>query len=146
MKALFYVLAAGCLVMTACNGGEEGRKAAAIDSIRQKTINSKDIAITFEEKTHDFGEIVQGEKVEYSFKFNNTGKADLVIEDAISSCGCTVPEWPKEPLKPGQSAYIKVIFDSAGKEGYTQKEVALKLNDGAGYHVGPIIRCNIVKK
>ncbi len=145
MKTLFYLLTCGCFILAACNGNA-GHKAAAIDTIKAKTINGKDVAITFEEPTHDFGEITQGEKVEYSFKYTNTGKADVVIEDAISSCGCTVPEWPKEPLKPGQSGYIKVIFDSAGKEGYTQKEVSLRLNDGRGFQVGPVIRCNIIRK
>ncbi|MFB6453637.1 DUF1573 domain-containing protein [Chitinophaga sp. Hz27] len=145
MKALFYILTCATLFLAACNGNN-AQKAAVQDAEKAKIIDSKDVAITFEEKVHDFGEIVQGEKVEYSFKFTNTGKTDAVIEDAISSCGCTVPEWPKEPLKPGQSGFIKVIFDSNGKEGYTQKEVSLKLNDGAGYHVGPIIQCNIIRK
>ncbi|MBV8252515.1 MAG: DUF1573 domain-containing protein [Chitinophaga sp.] len=145
MKTLCYLLASGCFFLAACNGNAVG-KAAAMDSIQSKTIVNKDVAITFEEKIHDFGEITQGEKVEYSFKFTNTGKQDLVIEDAISSCGCTVPEWPKEPLKPGQSGFIKVIFDSAGKEGYTQKEVSLRLNNGGAFQEGPIIRCNIIRK
>ncbi|NIG57676.1 DUF1573 domain-containing protein [Chitinophaga sp. Cy-1792] len=146
MKALFYLLTCATLFLTACNGNNANK--AEKDANTQKTAVTDNLgaAITFDEKVHDFGEIVQGEKVEYAFKFTNTGKGDVVILDAGSSCGCTVPEWPKDPIKPGQSAYVKVIFDSAGKEGYTQKEVTLRLNDGQGYQVGPIIRCNIIRK
>lgn len=82
----------------------------------------------FEKDTHDFGSIEQGEKVAYSFKFKNSGKSDLIISNAHGSCGCTVPNWPKQPVKPGDEATIDVTFDSAGKSGKQTKTVTLIAN------------------
>lgn len=82
----------------------------------------------FEHEEFDFGKIKQGDKVVHDFKFSNTGQADLKITDARGSCGCTVPEYPKEPIKPGESGTIKVSFNSAGKSGETEKTVTLMCN------------------
>lgn len=82
----------------------------------------------FEKETHDFGKIMQGEKVQYSFKFKNEGKTDLIISSAAGSCGCTVPNYPKEPVAPGAEAKIDVTFDSAGKMGRQSKTVTLVTN------------------
>ena len=72
-------------------------------------------SLVFEEDTHDFGEIMEGEKVVHIYKFKNTGKEPLVISNAKGSCGCTVPEWPREPIPVGGSGEIRVQFDSKGK-------------------------------
>lgn len=82
----------------------------------------------FEKETHDFGKIKEGEKVSHSFKFTNTGQQPLIITDAAASCGCTVPNYPKKPVKPGESALIDVAFDSDGKPGSFKKSVTLKAN------------------
>jgi hypothetical protein len=84
--------------------------------------------ITFSEESHDFGKITQGEKVSYSFVFKNTGGSDLVISSAIGSCGCTVPTYPKGPVKPGEESKIDVVFDSEGKSGLVQKTVTVTTN------------------
>ncbi|MET3880087.1 MULTISPECIES: DUF1573 domain-containing protein [Chitinophaga] len=146
MKKLFCLLACGSLLVAACNNNAKNNTAAAAAGNGQKNEAGQSSALTFEEKVHNFGEITAGEKVEYSFKFTNTGTSPLLIEDAISSCGCTVPEWPKEPIKPGQSGYMKVVFDSHGKSGYTEKEISVKINNNDGYVVGPKIQCNIITK
>ncbi|MGQ0829570.1 MAG: DUF1573 domain-containing protein [Bacteroidota bacterium] len=85
-------------------------------------------AMTFNEEKHDFGKIIQGEKVSFSFIFKNTGGTDLIISSAQGSCGCTVPTYPKEPIKPGQEAKIDVVFDSSGKSGLVEKTVTLTTN------------------
>lgn len=85
-------------------------------------------AISFEETQFNFGEIIQGQVVETDFNFTNTGKNDLIIYDAKGSCGCTVPEYPKDPIKPGASNKIHVKFDSTGKEGHQTKTVTLTCN------------------
>ncbi|MFT4681819.1 MAG: hypothetical protein ACI9YU_001671 [Flavobacteriales bacterium] len=85
-------------------------------------------AFSWEKESHDFGEIAQGEKVAYSFKFTNNGKSDLIISSAKGSCGCTVPEYSKEPLAPGQEGKIDVIFDSKGKSGAQNKKVTIVAN------------------
>jgi hypothetical protein len=84
--------------------------------------------ITFDKELHDFGKIVQGEKVSYSFKFTNTGKTDLVISNVTTSCGCTVPEYPKTPIRPGQVGHIKVTFDSSGRSGIQLKTITVLAN------------------
>ncbi len=83
---------------------------------------------TFETDNHEFGEIQQGEKVTYAFKFKNSGKAPLVISTASASCGCTVPEYTKDPVQPGEEGFINVTFDSSGKSGMTSKTVTLIAN------------------
>ncbi len=84
--------------------------------------------IEFEEETHDFGKITQGEKVSYSFKFKNTGKSNLLISSAQASCGCTVPKPPTDPLAPGTSNKIDVTFDSNGKSGKFDKQITVLTN------------------
>ena len=84
--------------------------------------------LQFEKNTHDFGSIVQGEKISYAFQFNNIGKGDLVIRAAQGSCGCTVPEYPKDPVKPGNEGIINVTFNSEGKEGYQEKTITIISN------------------
>lgn len=84
--------------------------------------------VTVEKAIYDFGVIKQGEKVHYDFKFKNTGKTPLIISGANATCGCTVPEYPKDPVKPGEEAIIKVIFDSHGKMGKQDKVVTITSN------------------
>lgn len=97
--------------------------------------NGKYPELSFEKQEHDFGTIKQGDKVTYEFKFKNTGQADLLISDAKGSCGCTVPEYPKDALKPGESGVIKVSFNSAGKSGKQTKSVTLFCNIKEGKKV-----------
>ncbi len=82
----------------------------------------------FDKDEYNFGAIKQGEKVEYAFEFVNSGKEPLIITEAHGSCGCTVPEWPKEPLKKGEKGVIKVTFNSAGKMGIQDKTVTITSN------------------
>jgi hypothetical protein len=90
--------------------------------------NGKITTIKFDEMSYAWGKIKEGEKMTHNFKFTNTGSNDLIISDARGSCGCTVPEWPKEPIKAGKSAEIKVIFDSKGKVGEQSKTVTVTAN------------------
>ncbi len=69
----------------------------------------------FEEMVFDYGEVVEGTMVKHQYKFKNTGNEPLVISDAKGSCGCTVPDWPREPIPPGGTGVINVQFDSKGK-------------------------------
>jgi hypothetical protein len=79
----------------------------------------------FEELDHNFGTIKQGESVTYIFKFKNDGKEPLIINTAVGSCGCTVPEYPKEPIRPNGAGEIKVTFNSTGKSGPQDKTVTI---------------------
>jgi hypothetical protein len=84
--------------------------------------------ITFEKTEHEFGTIAEGEKAEYSFKFTNTGKKQLLITSAAASCGCTVPSYSKEPIAPGASGMIKVVFDSKYRLDRFEKYVTVLSN------------------
>jgi hypothetical protein len=84
--------------------------------------------IKFGEEVFDFGRITQGEKVSHAFTFTNTGKGNLIISGASGSCGCTVPAWPGEPILPGKSGEINVVFNSEGKRGTQEKTVTVLTN------------------
>lgn len=76
----------------------------------------------------NFGTITDGESVEFSFRFKNTGSNPLIVSSAVASCGCTVPEKPEEPIRPGETGFIKVAFNSQGRVGDTHKEVTVSSN------------------
>jgi len=84
--------------------------------------------ISFEQEEFDFGTIKQGDKVARTFHFTNTGGVPLKLESVRASCGCTTPEWPKEPIMPGQSSKIEVVFNSAGKLGQQKKSITIRSN------------------
>ena len=98
----------------------------------EKALSGKAPKVELDKKEHDFGNISDGDVVETEFIVKNVGETDLVIIDAKGSCGCTVPEPPKEPIKPGESAPIKVSFDSKGKVGSQEKTVTLTTNSVEG--------------
>ncbi len=77
---------------------------------------------------YEFGKVIDGEKVKHNFKFVNTGKAPLIISGAQASCGCTVPDWPREPIAPGDTGEIKVEFNSKGRVGVVQKQITVTAN------------------
>lgn len=84
--------------------------------------------ISFESDMHDFGQLTAGENISYSFKFTNTGNADLVISGCDASCGCTVADYPRERIAPGKSNYITVSFKSQGMSGQQVKEISVFSN------------------
>ena len=84
--------------------------------------------MSFTDTLHDFGNMHQGEIVQHDFAFTNSGKTPLIITSASGSCGCTVPEYPHDPIEPGKSAVMKVTFNSAGKSGHQEKSVMIHTN------------------
>jgi hypothetical protein len=104
--------------------------ASTLSIAQSKTTDTKpsSVVMKFEKEEHDFGTIRQGDKVEYEFVFENTGNEPLIISQAQGSCGCTVPEYPKNPMKKGEKGVIKVTFDSAGKMGWQDKTITLTTN------------------
>jgi len=84
--------------------------------------------IKFDELEHDFGRIIEGQTVSYAFNFKNTGKSDLLIAEVSTSCGCTVPSYPKTPIRPGESGTIKIAFNSNGKRGFQSKNILVASN------------------
>lgn len=86
--------------------------------------------IEWKKTTHDFGEIVQGTKAKHTFTFTNKGNVPIVITAANASCGCTVPNFSKEPVAPGAQGSVTAIFDSAGKIGNFAKNITVTTNLG----------------
>lgn len=84
--------------------------------------------ITFQDTLFNFGEVEEGEIVEYAFVFKNTGKGPLLISRARSTCGCTVPEWPENPIPPGGTGKITARFDTEGKAGIQLKPITISAN------------------
>ncbi|MBS1776801.1 MAG: DUF1573 domain-containing protein [Bacteroidetes bacterium] len=91
--------------------------------------------MSFKDTVYDFGTIKQGEVVSHEYDFTNTGKSPLLISNAAGSCGCTVADFPREPVQPGKTGTIKVQFSSAGKEGHQEKSVTLTTNSTRGLHI-----------
>ena len=77
---------------------------------------------------YNFGKATDGEKVEYNYRFKNTGTRALVITSATASCGCTVPQKPEKPIPPGETGFIKVVFDSKGRVGAAHKTITVVSN------------------
>lgn len=85
-------------------------------------------AFKFERLEYDFGSIKEGDKVAYTYKFTNTGDAPLIVNSVAPSCGCTAPDWSKEPIPAGGTGFVKVEFDSNGKAGIQNKVVTVNAN------------------
>lgn len=98
---------------------------------RDSQIQGSPIA-TFDKEVFEFGTVKEGDVVETMFTVTNTGKTDLVIIDATATCGCTVPTWPKEPIASGDSAEIKIEFNTLGKPNMQSKTVTLFTNTERG--------------
>lgn len=142
------LLAAGLLSMGACKQetktevGEAGMNQAATQAgdAANPAVDNPNVAgeqaapnpdapvMTFSESEYNFGDIKQGDVVKHTFEFTNTGKTPLLIENATASCGCTVPQWPKDPVAPGAKGTIDVQFNSAGKSGVQNKQITITAN------------------
>jgi len=102
---------------------------------RDYKTNAGASAITFSKSEYDFGKINEGDIVETTFDFKNTGKSELIITNAKSTCGCTIPEWPKEPIPVGGTGKITVKFNSTNKPNKQTKVVTLTTNTAKGKEV-----------
>jgi len=119
---IFWVL----IILGSCNiRNSRDQQAKALTS----TTHFKDsTTVQVIDSVYDFGKVTDGEKVTYNYRFRNTGNKALIISSATASCGCTVPEKPEEPIKPGETGSLKVVFNSEGRVGPTHKEVTVISN------------------
>ena len=109
----------------------------SIQSFAQEDKNGP--KIKFEEQQFDFGDVKQGEKLSHKFAFKNNGNEPLILNNVLTTCGCTVTEWPKDPIQPGKSGEIEVKFNTAGRMGKQNKVVTVISNA-----VSPQTRIKIV--
>jgi hypothetical protein len=135
MKAINYtlLLVAVAFTLGACNSGEKTKSDKDTTAVvTTDTTNKKGslplTKLEFLESSFDFGKIDEGKKVEHVFEFKNTGENPLVLQDARASCGCTIPEYTKDTIAPGSVGQLKVIYDSANKEGQINKTVTVTAN------------------
>lgn len=84
--------------------------------------------ITFLQNEYDFGDIKQGDEVEYTFTFQNIGKTPLVLSNVVTTCGCTATKWPRDPIPAGAKAQLTAKFNSAGKSGIQNKVITIFSN------------------
>lgn len=130
MKHFFLALFFASLVLTACDSGnKEGLSTDLVTNPKSASQPSgKEPVITFDKAEHDFGTILQGEVVTYSFRFSNTGNAPLIISNVQTSCGCTVGDFPREPIAPGKDGLIKATYDSKGHHGFQNRSLTVVTN------------------
>lgn len=131
---------ASSALFVAC--GNNSNAAAKINKENLETAKDRDVAIkkgaaliSFDSSEYDFGTVTEGAVIETVFKVTNSGKTDLVITDAQVTCGCTVPVWPKKPIKPGETEDIKVKFNTSGKQNRQQKNITLITNTETGREI-----------
>ncbi|NLP56991.1 DUF1573 domain-containing protein [Lutibacter sp. B1] len=130
-KIVYLGLACAAFFMVSCKENASSKiKASNIESAKERDakISLGGAIIDFDKREYDFGSVTEGDVVEGIFVISNKGKADLIILDAKASCGCTVPEWPKEAIKPGDSAELKFSFNSRGRSGKQSKSITLQTN------------------
>lgn len=136
MKKIVMLSCVALLSVTACKKNDASSRISEdhVAKVEEETTAKKNQGtpkIEFAETVHDFGTIGNNEAVETEFSFTNTGDADLVIIDARATCGCTVPEYQKTPIKPGDKSILKVRFQT-GAVGQQQKTVTLTTNTEIG--------------
>jgi len=121
------------VVLFSCGGNKnEGKVTSDLITVTETANGTADKSqlpvIKFTEENFDYGKIIQGEKVAHTFTFKNEGKTNLIVSSAKASCGCTVAEPPKEPIAPGATGKIEVVFDSNGKSGRVSKSISVITN------------------
>ena len=90
--------------------------------------NESGAKIVFAETEYDFGDIYQGDVVQHIFEFTNEGDQPLIINNVLTTCGCTAPVWPRDPIGPGEAGKIQIKFNSTGKMGRQNKVITIRSN------------------
>ena len=104
------------------------------DAVKQAADAALDTTVVqLIDSVYNFGTIAEGEKVTFNFRFKNAGAKPLVITSATASCGCTIPEKPEKPILPGETGFIKVVFNSAGKRNHNEKHITVMANTNPAF-------------
>ena len=134
-KTFYFLLSAFCFLLLSCGNNNKNsglsmgdiRNPATADGINEQ--QKADMPeIQFENLSYDFGKVIKGEILHYTFHFKNVGKSNLVISDAVASCGCTTSLPPKAPVKPGEKGEITITFDSTLKNGSVSSILVVTAN------------------
>ncbi|MDB5202885.1 MAG: hypothetical protein JWQ27_2294 [Ferruginibacter sp.] len=114
--------------LLSCDVRNKDKQASLTNTDTTKMASAEPTTVQIIDSAYNFGKVIDGEIVEYSYRFKNVGKAPLVIATATASCGCTVPEKPEQPVLPGEIGFIKVKFNSEGRVGQAEKKVNVTSN------------------
>jgi len=118
------ILALSLLASAGCgNRNYKGENASVLQSA-----DTGKAVISFSEVEHNFGQVKEGEKIGCIFTFINTGNANLVINSATTTCGCTVPKYDRKPIAPGKNGSLEVVFNTEGRNGIQSKTITVKSN------------------
>jgi uncharacterized protein YceK len=123
-KIIILFLVVISIMLSYC--GNITKKETAHSGLQQTDTGS--VKISFTEYEHNFGKVAEGEKVGYTFIFENVGTGKLVITSATTSCGCTVPKYDAKPIAPGGKGKLEVVFDTSGRNGMQTKTITVKSN------------------
>jgi hypothetical protein len=141
-KALLIFLLPFLLI--ACDIRNSKKDVQAAEQTKEEIKDSTTVQII--DSIYNFGKVTDGEKVEFNYRFKNTGNHPLVILTASASCGCTVPEKPEAPIKPGETGFLKVVFNSQGRVGDVHKEITVTSNANPAFPVlqlrGEVVSAN----
>ncbi len=140
MNIFKYFLVFSLLVIgvSACNTNDDTLDPQLISNPNTAGDNSSQTGlpvISFTNTEHDFGKIVDGVKVSYTFKFTNTGNADLILSQVKSSCGCTATKYTKDPIPPNGEGKVQLTFDSSNRRGFNTKIATVVANTQPNTHV-----------
>lgn len=131
MKTIkIFILLILSMALFSCQNNGGGKLSSDLVTNPKSAQSTSDVKpeIQFEKTEFDFGKILQGEVVSYTFHFTNTGNAPLIITSVEKSCGCTTGDFPRQPVDPGQKGEIKVTYDSKGHFGFQSKTVVVNAN------------------
>ncbi|OSZ81888.1 hypothetical protein CAP35_01045 [Chitinophagaceae bacterium IBVUCB1] len=115
------------------HGAASPASAGNVQAVTQPAVTATSLKpenMEFKVDIHDFGTIAEGPDAEVKFEFKNTGKEPIIVATATASCGCTAPEYSKEPVLPGKKGYIKAVYHSAGRPGPFNKAITVTSNAG----------------
>ncbi|MEP6710762.1 MAG: DUF1573 domain-containing protein [Ferruginibacter sp.] len=132
MLKRIFLFGAISLVLVSCDVRKKDTQ-ANLKGTEQPVINKDPTTVQIIDSAYNFGQVTEGDIVEYNYRFKNTGTKPLVITTTAASCGCTVPEKPEQPVLPGEIGFIKVKFNSEHRVGQTHKTVTVGSNAEPGF-------------
>jgi hypothetical protein len=144
-QVLILIVMVNCILLPSCQNQNPGDKQTESGLSNSESKSLLGPVIEFETTEYNFGRVYEGETVGWYFKFKNTGDKSLILTNVTASCGCTTPEYSKEPVLPGQRGEIKIVFDSKGRSGYQFKTVSVETNSDQGI-IELDITAEIIKK
>ena len=122
------ILAGLVLVLFSCSGQNGSKEEGGSINEADAQVAQEESFMHFDALVHDFGTIIEGERVVCYFDYSNEGVGDLLITGVDATCGCTTPNWSREPLKPGEKETLEIVFDASGRSGEQRKLITVRSN------------------